>query len=1258
MAVRRVTARGRAPLALALALGCASCAHAPGAGPRPVGLAPSGTAAEQKAAAADSAAIRKAVLEEFQHRTAMLDSLRKLGPLADSIAIARAAAESTAAESAAAAITAGGHAVGPPAPRRTTAAAAEPELHLAADNVTGTHGPTGDEVLLNGNVRITRERTVITSEHGRYQRALGLLDLDGRVKMVDSTTTVTCDHASYAEKSDVLTVMGNVEMHDRDAVLRAPFGTYDRRTGRVDLNGPVEGRDSTQRMVSDHAIYLRDSLLVHARGHVRAFDDPNRIEMDSDAMDYDRRTHLAVATVDPVLKATDKDGRVALIRALKLQLNTATKVAEAIDSVRVTRDTLQARADRARFDDRADRGWLTGNPRVWDNETVVTGDSIEIQTNQRTLQRVIVRRNAIMDYAGIRPGSKGEKSRLTGQRVDVYFNKDDIDSLVATRDARDEYQGVARAGKTGERNTAVGDTITVFFKERKIDRARVEGKASGEYHLPVDPADTTAIKKEIVKYDARRIEFQVPKSKIVLDRDAHLIYQDLELHAKRVEYDINQQTLEAEGKPELIDRGDKVTGQLMTYDMDSRVGTIYGAETSYERGLYHGEQIRKVGDNELDVLHGAYSTCDLPQPHYHFAARWMKIYLKDKLVAKPVVFYIKNVPILALPFWVFPIKSGRHSGFLFPQFELGVNNRAGQFVRNAGYYWAPNDYLDLTASGDYYQAEPSWVGRVEGDYKLLYKLEGDFNGSYARDEALKTENWDFNADHSEELTPRTHLVARAQFVSSRDYNSSDLYGRSLAQRLNRFLTSSIAVSHAADWANVSFVVDRRQDIDADQSLLASPASTTPIGTPASLPNLTESEPNITVSFPTRTIGGLGFLKGTGLEKPLSTLYFNFTSQFLSLRQRQAFVSGTQRFLTDSTLDSTVVLGQSVTVRRALATSSFLSDSRRLWGWLNFAPRVSTNMVVFDFDEQGHKVVPAATWSSALSMSTSLYGTLRTHVGPLIGLRHIVVPSVSITYSPEFRSLTFTDTAGVRRSRFNGFGGIGISGFESAFLTMSLEQRLQAKLQHGEQVQRLDNLATFTLSTNYNLLYREQGQIHALSPVSANLFIQPPGVMNGSATWTMDPYDPRPLRNFSYSLGLNLASRGAHVSATPDLPVDQSKRTEPGFNEDWSLGLAYSYAGGYTLGTQWASQQNANAVLRYQFSPGWGLEYSTSYDATLHQVGTQRFGLTRDLHCWTASFTRTFIAGGEAEYYFRIGVKDQREIYLERGTRVGSLGGIQ
>ncbi len=1151
-------------------------------------------------------------------------------------------------------------AVAAPCGRAQTAG--EPPLNITADNMSGSHGPEGDFVMLNGNVHITRGRTVLTADSGRYYKAQGMLYLDGRVTMVDSLTTLTCDHASYSENEDRLYVQGNVKIVDKDAVLQAPSGIYDRRTGRADLAGPVQGRDRRLRLVSDRAVYLRDSALVQARDHVHGVDEEHKTEIDADSVDYDRNTKVAVATGHPVMRAKSDDGRVIELRARRLVVDTEKRLAEAIDSVRVARDTLQASGTHALFDDVAQQGWLTGHPRAWDDQTTVTGDTLEFLTEKRAIKEVVVRPNAVMDYLGSRPGSVGEKSRLTGDTVSVFFTHHDIDSLVAVGSAHDEYSGAARAGKTAERNDASGDTITVFFRERKIDRAQARGHALGVYRIAVAVGDTAAAKKEVVKYDAKRIEFRVPESTIMLDQAAHLVYQDLELNAGQVRYDIERQTLVAEGKPILADRGEEVNGQLMSYDLGTRIGTIYSAETSYEKGLYHGERIRKVGEDELDVMNGSYSTCNLPKPHYHFSSHWMKIYLKDKLVAKPVVFYIENVPLLALPFWVFPVKPGRHSGFLFPQFEFGLNNQAGQFIRNAGYYWAPNDYMDLTASGDYYQADPSWVLRGEGNYKLLYLLEGSFNGSYARDESPlnRSENWDFSASHNQEISPRTRLTAQGNFVSSKNYNSSDLFGRPLSQRLNRFLTSSVALSHNADWASINVVVDRRQDLDADQNLIdANSTVQQPLGTVASLPNLTSTNPSVSVSFPTRALGSLGLLKNTPLKNALRTLYFGLNSQFLSYSERRGFVAGHIPFAADSSRDSITALGESSTTRRALSNSLSLSDSRHAFGWINIQPSVRANVVVFDHDQLGHQIVPASVWSSSVTMSSTFYGTFRPRVLGIDGLRHVVSPSLSMSYSPEFKGLTYVDTAGVRQNRFLGFSGIGISGFEQSFLNFGLDQRLQAKLKHGENVTRLDNLLSWSLGGSYDFLYRQHGLPHPLSLLSSTVLLQPPNYANASLSWSTDVYNPRPLRALSYNLGLNLASGGQRRN-TPDLPLDQKATSES--NENWSLGLAYSYSGAYATdvfgGTSWASQRTANAVARYQLSPSWSLEYSASLDLTLNSIQTQQFQLTRDLHCWQAIFTRTFIVGGETEYYFRLQVKDQKEIYVERGTRVGSLGGIQ
>ena len=1131
------------------------------------------------------------------------------------------------------------------------AAENEPPLNLSADNVTGSRGPEGDIVILNGHVHITRGRTVITSETGRYLRTKGMLYLDLKVRMVDSTTTITCEHVTYSEDNDILEMFGNVVITDREATLKAPSGTYDRRHGRADLYGGVSGADSSQRITCNRVAYFRDQRLLQARGHVVGEDIANHTTLSADSVDYDRLGHEAVAHGNPVLRTTDKDNRVAEIRAITLKVNNDSRLAEAIDSVRVSRDTLQARADYGLFDDRADRGWLLGHPRAWDDETTVSGDTLEMWTEKRALRRFVVRNNATIDYVGARKDTRGETSRLVGRTVEVFFDKNVMDSLVAVGKARNDYQSVARPGKTPEVNRAEGDTITVYFVNRKVDRAVVRGAATGEYHFAVAVGDTTAARTEIVHYDAPRIEYIVPKDRIVLDQRSHLIYKEMELHSKRVEFDSENQTLVATGAPKLVDRGEEVTGHLMSYDLETRTGNIYQAETAYEKGLYHGRRIRKVGDNELEVIDGSYSTCDKDPPDYRFSSKQMKVYLKDKLVARPVVFYIKNVPLLALPFYLFPIKPGRHSGFLFPQLEFGFNQTSGQFIRNAGYYWAPNDYFDLTASGDYYQAEPSWVLRADANYKLLYKLDGRVTGSFAHSEADQAERWDVSANHEQELGPRTRLVALAAFVSSRDYRRETGFGTPLQTRLDRFLTSSLSFSHYADWASLNVVADRREDLDADQTLTQPGAVP---GQAAPLPNLTQSLPSVSLSFPTRTLGTIGILRGTSLAKPLSTMYFSLSSRYLRFGQRTGV------------LDDSLVIQQQNTVRSALSTNAALSGSRRLFGWLNATPAVNLNNVVFDHDVLGNTIVPATTWAASMTASTTIYGSFRPQIGSLVGLRHVVFPSVSVSYSPDFQNLTYVDENGIRRQRFEGFSSIGISGFKSARMNFSLAQRLQAKLKKGDAVERLDNLLSLDISGNYNFLWREQLAKHPLSVLNSSLRLQPPAKFGADVSWQTDVYSQRPVRSLSYNVWLTksgtTARRGTTPSTTPgtgnEVPLDLRTQEDVDFSEPWNVSLAFSSSGGYASGSRWVKQQTLNGVFHYDLTRAWRLDYAASYDFTNHQVLAQRYSLVRDLHCWVASFTRSFATDGEAEYYFRISIKEQRELYVEHGTRQTTFGGIQ
>jgi hypothetical protein len=377
------------------------------------------------------------------------------------------------------------------------------------------------------------------------------------------------------------------------------------------------------------------------------------------------------------------------------------------------------------------------------------------------------------------------------------------------------------------------------------------------------------------------------------------------------------------------------------------------------------------------------------------------------------------------------------------------------------------------------------------------------------------------------------------------------------------------------------------------------------------------------------------------------------------------VSGYRYFTRDTVPDSTTVLAQRVNVRRGMQTNAALSDSRRMFGWLNLQPRLAGSVAVFDHDELGNRLVPAGVWSAAATTGTTFYGTFNTHLGPLVGLRHVLVPSVTFSFSPEFEGLTVRDSLGRQVSRFANFDGIGVSGVKSQSMSFTLDQKLQAKLRQRDQIVRLDNLLSWAVGGSYDFLYREHGQAHPLSNLGSGVLLQPPGLVNAALSFTTDVYSPRPLRNLTGNTGLTLSSHAGHSNpAVAALPVDQTGRSRydivtQDFRDLWSMSMAYSYSGGYAgRSSRWQSQQTGNLVAHYQVSPGWSTDFSASFDITERRLLTHRFAITRDLHCWIASFQRDFNPGSPAEYYFRISIKDQHELYLERGSRASSLGGIQ
>ena len=185
--------------------------------------------------------------------------------------------------------------------------------------------------------------------------------------------------------------------------------------------------------------------------------------------------------------------------------------------------------------------------------------------------------------------------------------------------------------------------------------------------VPVSQNDTTkrTTNKSIdtlVNYTAKdSIIYSLRTRYMNLYGKSELQYQTIGLKSERVNVNWDDATLVAYGaadtakadsiigKPIMRDGGSEYHGDQVRYNFRTRKGKIKIGTTQMENGYYVGTQIKKVEPDVLCIADGTYTTCDAKDPHFYFESPKMKVFVRDKVVAEPVLFFVAGVPISALP---------------------------------------------------------------------------------------------------------------------------------------------------------------------------------------------------------------------------------------------------------------------------------------------------------------------------------------------------------------------------------------------------------------------------------------------------------------------------------------------------------------------------------------------------------------------------------------------------------------------------------
>jgi hypothetical protein len=363
-----------------------------------------------------------------------------------------------------------------------------------------------------------------------------------------------------------------------------------------------------------------------------------------------------------------------------------------------------------------------------------------------------------------------------------------------------------------------------------------------------------------------------------------------------------------------------------------------------------------------------------------------------------------------------------------------------------------------------------------------------------------------------------------------------------------------------------------------------------------------------------------------------SFYYSYAGSATNFSSRTPAPAGKliKRFAT-ATHDLRLSLSQSIFRYLAVAPNFNYREN-----WINVFPSNLADSAGVPTNSPGRR----GTFSLGIGALTNLYGTFPVKIGALQGLRHVVTPQVSFTYTPKF----------TRHALLASYVGQPATTAKSEVMGFSLGNLFQIKTRHKDQERKLE-IANLNFSSGYNFTLTQR----KLAPLVSSFRTTAVPAFGFEFNSVHDFYDSRgDLRRpklLNYSITSTFTRRGTLGGGTWLPDTAKSTRSGAPAGIGFNLYLAHHFAKVIGGG---AAVNQLRWSLDLALSTGWSLRYTQNYDFTGKQVAAQQLNIHRGLHCWEADFS--WIPAGPSEgYYFVIRVKVLPEIKLEK-SRTG-LGDI-
>jgi len=1142
---------------------------------------------------------------------------------------------------------------------------------IKADKITSfTQGGITYRRLV-GDVRLKRGETLLRCDLAEFQVEKDEARLSGQVSITTKTAELSAKTARYFGDREYVEMLGQARFVDDPFILTAEkLGYYIEQKKVLATDTPVLV-DSGSTLTADTIFYYEDSQLGDARGNALMINTADSLSV--------RGQHLLYFSgKDSLLSYGNAEFRKWSAADTSLRIESDSLSLEdgfffAWPGVVLHNGETVGTCGQAVYMQDDEVAIMRTNPVLKKDDFVLTGDLFNLHMRAGELVSVYVPEDPHFTQQKYLKDSS-YTDWLDGKVMAVEFEQGQPRTVTLVEMAT-SFFNVIEDGEFKGSNKVSGDTLVILLSDSSITDIQVTGGAVGRYN----PAEKSTDVSFPINYRADLIQYSMDTETTLLQNNAVITYGDMSMTAGQVGVYWRKNLLRARSLIDTAGAADfpvlRQTGQedfhgkIMVYDLQSQRGKVVAGRTKMDEGNYFGEEVTRVSEDVYLMEDGYYTTCSLEEhPHFYFYSKQMKLLTDKIIIARPVVLYIADIPLLALPFAVFPQKKGRSSGFILPSYDYRPNN-GGRALKNFGYYWAMSDYSDFKITGDFWDQREEFKLRSVLRYKKRYRINGKIDASMASDRDTLGRpadwKWKLNFNHTQTIDPSFSI--RAQGNLSGDANFDRTYSHDQNERINTKLHSGITVNKKFESLKSSMSLGGTYDenLQVTRRVDAVPEAA-----------------GITLAGPNLSLPSFRFNRSSA---PIIPAKGNESSWYNNLRwSYSSGLNNRSKWKYRSLINPDTVKGDSLIWDEEIETtrtwnhnlnisgSSQIMGVLKLRGSLNYGDNWGFRYLDPVLNKQGEVIVDTTgtietravngfirrgTFSTSVSLNTKLYGLFPIHLGSLQAVRHTLTPSLSLSYRPDFSTdfwgyvRTMTDTTGQTQTfdRFTGSDLGATPGNEALSINYSLNNVFDYKVFRNERETKAQ-FFTWNISGSYNfkadsLRASDLNNTFKIK-LGKNFKLNPRATFeiyerDSTGSRKINKFRSPRLTRASFSFGFSLQGdapgglrRTLSKNAMKDSTITDTTRAVSG--EDfllssrpqgnkraWSANFSFSYA--YSHQNPLVEPRrtfNMATTLKLNLSQNWGLTYNPRFDLIERKLVSGSVGVTRDLHCWTLSLNWT------------------------------------